>query len=63
MLLLTVSVPVFQKEQVFEKILSVDNLGILQENVLKERKNLPKFVTQLPSGEWRGVDIECCDKT
>jgi len=62
-MLLTVSVPIFQKEQVFEKILSVDNLGILQENVLKERKDLPKFVTQLQSGEWRGIDIECCDKT
>ncbi len=62
-MLLTVSVQVFQKEQVFEKILSVENLGVLQENVLKERKDLPRFVTQLPSGEWRGIDAECCDKT
>lgn len=38
-------------------------MGILQENVLKERKELPRFVTQLPSGEWREVDTECCDKT
>ncbi len=52
-MLLTVSVPVFQKEHVFEKILSVKNLGVLQENVLKERKKLPRFVTQLPLGEWR----------
>ncbi len=62
-MLLTVSVPVFQKEQVFQRILSVENLGVLQENVLKERKDLPRFVTQLPSGEWRGIDAECCDKT
>ncbi len=40
-MLLTVSVPVFQKEQVFEKILSVENLGVLQENVLKERMTYP----------------------
>ncbi|RXN31117.1 hypothetical protein ROHU_004822 [Labeo rohita] len=52
-----------QQEQVFEKILSVENLGVLQKNVLKERKNLPRFVTQLPSGEWRGIDTECCNKT
>ncbi len=52
-MLLTVSVPVFQKEHVFKKILSVKNLGVLQENVLKERKKLPRYVTQLPLGEWR----------
>lgn len=62
-MLLTVSIPLFQKENVFEKILSVENLGILQGNVLKEISNLPRFVTQLPSGEWRGLKTELCDKT
>lgn len=62
-MLLTVSLPIFQTEQVFEKIVQVDSLGVLQENVLKERKDLPKFITQLPSGEWKGLSTECCERT
>lgn len=62
-MLLTVSVPIFQSEQVFERLMKVESLGVLQENVLKERKDLPKFITQLKSGEWRSLDTECCEHT
>ncbi|XP_035247615.1 uncharacterized protein LOC118213075 [Anguilla anguilla] len=53
---LTVSIPIFQPEQVFKKIVQVDNIGVLQDNVLKERKDLPRLIAQLKSGEWRALN-------